>query len=429
MSQWFVQKSKLSGEIEIPPSKSHTLRAILLASLAHGISSITTYLPSPDTFSMIEACRLLGAKIEVLPDHLRIEGTGGCVRQAEDVIHAGNSGIVLRFCSAIAALSSHPIVITGDFSIRHQRPMGPLIEGLQQLGVHAISTKGDGYAPLIIQGPLKPGPVHLMGEDSQYVSALLMAAAFAEGITELHVSNPGEKPWVALTLHWLQHLGIQCEHDNFKFYRILGPNQYPGFTYAVPGDFSSAAFPLVAALVTGSQLTLKNLSMQDSQGDKAVLSVLQGMGANITVNEKTHSVTVQGGDPLKGCSLDVNDFIDAVPILATLACYAQGTTHLYHASMARHKECNRLKGMMTQLTKMGAKIEETEDGLKIEGGRCLHGATLESYHDHRLAMALTIAGLGAEGATIISPTECVAKTFPTFAKDFMTLGAAIHELD
>ena len=177
MVEYRIRKSQLKGAIVVPSSKSQTLRAILFASMAKGKSSIHKYLHSPDTDAMIEACRLFGAKIEVYPSSLNIEGLDGQISHAEDIINAGNSGIVLRFCTALGALASRPVVITGDYSIRHQRPMKELLSGLNQLGVSATSMRGDGYAPVIIQGPLKQGHAVIQGSDSQPVSALLIAAA------------------------------------------------------------------------------------------------------------------------------------------------------------------------------------------------------------------------------------------------------------
>ena len=250
MSRYVVKKSNLKGEIIVPPSKSHTLRSILFGALGCGKSTVHNYLQSSDTQAMIEACRLLGAAIDVTPERIEIVGTKGKIDHAEDVINAGNSGIVLRFCAAIGALSSNPIVITGDHSIRHQRPMKPLLEGLAQLGVSVSSMRGDGFAPIILKGPLKSGKATIFGEDSQPVSALLIAAAFAEGPIELNVRNAGEKPWVALTLDWFDRLGISYENHAFESYRLPGNSRYDGFDYVVPGDFSSAAFPIAAALIT-----------------------------------------------------------------------------------------------------------------------------------------------------------------------------------
>lgn len=426
MSQYRINKAALRGEIVIPTSKSHTLRSILFGALGKGKSSIHHYLPSTDTQAMIEACRLMGATIDVSPRTIVIEGINGNIRSMEDVINAGNSGIVLRFCSAIGALASYPVVITGDHSIRHQRPMKPLLEGLSQLGVSVQTMRGDGFAPVIIQGPIKKGKARISGEDSQPVSALLIAAAFAEGPIEIEVKNPGEKPWVALTLDWFDRLGIPYENQAFQHYYLSGNARYSGFEYHVPGDFSSAAFPIAAALVTQSELTLRNIDMNDSQGDKELINVFQKMGANIEIDERNKTLHVKKGKTLTGMTVDINNFVDAITILAVVACYAEGETQIHNGKIAKQKECNRIRCIATELQKMGADISETDDGLLIRKSQ-LKGAQLHSYHDHRMVMSLTVAALGAQGETHVGPVECVSKTFPTFVRDFNALGANIKE--
>ena len=390
-------------------------------------SVIQNYLPSTDTHAMIDACRLFGATLDVFPQRIEIQGVKGKIHSTEDVINAGNSGIVLRFCSAIGALANHPVVITGDFSIRHQRPMKPLLDGLSQLGVSALSMRGDHYAPVIINGPLQSGKATISGEDSQPVSALLIAAALAEGPFELNVRNPGEKPWIGLTLDWFDRLGILYENHGYERYVLSGNAKYNGFEYVVPGDFSSAAFPIAAALITQSELTLSNIDMHDSQGDKELIKVFQKMGGNIEIDESNKKIHVKKSSSLSGIKVDINNFIDAITILAVVACYAEGETYIYNASIAREKECNRINCIATELRKMGADITETEDGLRVRKS-ALKGAQVHSYHDHRMAMSLAVAAMGAQGETLVSPVECVSKTFPTFMRDFIALGAHMEEV-
>lgn len=409
----------------VPPSKSQTLRAILFGAMGNGKTVITNYLDSQDTHAMIAACRTFGADIHAANEKIEINGLNGQIHAAEDVINAGNSGIVLRFCSALGALSKNCVVVTGDHSIRHQRPMKPLLEGLSQLGVSAKSMRGDHYAPVIIQGPIKSGKAVIDGEDSQPVSALLIASAFAQGPVELHVRNAGEKPWAALTLHWFEMLGITYSHQEYSVYNILGQSRFNGFRYRVPGDFSSAAFPIAAALVTQSELTLQNVDMDDLQGDKELIAVFKRMGAHIDIDEKNKVLHVKKGGSLSGISVDLNDFVDAITILAVVACYAEGETHIYNAAVAKQKECNRVHCIATELKKMGADIMETEDGLKIRGSK-LKGALLHSYRDHRMVMSLSVAALGAEGESVIEDIGCVAKTFPAFAENFSMIGACLE---
>lgn len=426
MRQYLVKKAKLTGNIVIPPSKSHTLRSIFFGSLGNGKSVIHHYLASSDTQAMIEACRLFGAKIEQSPKHIEIQGINGKIHHVEDVIQAGNSGIVFRFCSALGALAQHPVVVTGDESIRYRRPIKPLLDALSQLGVSAVSMRGDGHAPVIIQGPIKSGKTTITGEDSQPVSALLIASAFAERPIEITVQNAGEKPWIALTLDWFDRLGIPYENHAFEYYRLSGHAQYEGFEYTVPGDFSSAAFPIAAALVTQSELTIHNIDMHDSQGDKELITVFQRMGAHMEIDERNKLLRVKKGSSLSGVTVDVNNFVDAITILAVVACFAEGETHIYNAAIAKQKECNRIHCIATELRKMGANITETKDGLCVKKST-LKGSQLHSYHDHRMVMSLTAAALAAEGETHISSVECVSKTFPTFVHDFNALGANIKE--
>lgn len=417
-----VAASSLKGSVSVPSSKSHTIRALLFGLMGRGVTHIYHPLPSPDTDAMVSALQEFGAKVSLLPDQIEIEGIAGKIRAVENVIQSGNSGQVLRFMGALAALSPTYTILTGDHSIRHNRPVKPLLDALKQLGAFAVSSRLDDCAPIIVKGPIQPGKATLSGEDSQPVSALLMAASFLSGITDLYVTSPGEKPWIALTLSWLDRLGIKYENENFTHYRLFGNASYNGFTYTVPGDFSSAAFPIAAALITRSEITLQNIDMDDVQGDKKLIEVLIAMGAKMEWDPYHKTLAVKKGGLLKGQEIDVNDFIDALPILAVIACYAEGTTKIVNASIARKKESDRIHSMAKELKKMGAQIEEREEGLIISSS-ALHGAHLESHSDHRIAMSLAIAALGAEGGSLIEGVGCVTKSYPTFARAFQQLGA------
>lgn len=412
----------LSGEIAIPTSKSHTIRSLLFACMAKGKSRIRHPLPSPDTVAMLNAIRHVGVKVDMEQDTLLVEGVAGQLQAAEDVIQCGNSGQVLRFMGALSALSEQYTILTGDLSIRHNRPIVPLLSALEQLGAFAVSSRGDGYAPIIVKGPLKGGKATLDGRDSQPVSALLMLGAFTP--LELHVTNPGEKPWIQLTLHWLDKFQIPYENTHFEHYKMKGGAKISGFEYTVPGDFSSAAFPIGAALVTGSEITLDNIDRTDVQGDKAILPALESMGAKFHYSDR--KLTVKKGSSLKGAQLDINDFIDALPILAVMSCFAQGTTEIVNAAIARKKESDRIHCIAEELKKMGANIEEKPDGLVIHPSHLKGSLQLESHHDHRLAMALTVAALKADGDSVIHGVECVSKSYPTFFQHLMQLGATLE---
>jgi 3-phosphoshikimate 1-carboxyvinyltransferase len=428
MKQYTIQKSTGKGTILVPSSKSHTLRALLFALMAKGKSTIHHYLPSPDTEAMLAAIQSLGAKV-LLQDGSRIEiqGVNGTLQPAENVIDSGNSGQVLRFIGALAALSPTYTILTGDHSIRHNRPVKPMLDALKQLGAFAESARQDHLAPIIIKGPMLPGKTRLSGEDSQPVSALLMACSFLDKPTEILVDNPGEKPWILLTLHWMDRLGLRYANHNFERYIVEGRGSYSGFDISVPGDFSSAAFPIAAALVSNSEIELDNIDMQDIQGDKKLIDALILMGANIEINDAKKTLKVKKGSRLQGQRIDINDFIDAITILSVIACFAEGPTEIINASIARKKESDRIRCIAQELTKMGARLEEKPDGLVIFPSS-LHGTEVFSHKDHRVAMSLAIAGLGASGITNVQDVECVKKTYPNFANDFQKLGFLIEEL-
>lgn len=396
----------IRGSIRLPPSKSHTLRAILFAALAEGTSKIENILLSPDTDAMIAACKKLGAQIIQQGTTLHI--CGKRAPQEGAVIDAGNSGIVLRFMAAVFATTARQVTCTGDESCQTRRPCLPLVEGLKQMGAHVEATNG--FAPLTVQGPIHPAKVVIDGQDSQPVSALMIAAALLHGTTELEVQNLGERPWLGLTLDWLQRLGVKC-HQRGDCFTITSTGELPSFCYRVPADLSSLAFPVALALISESDLVIEDVDLSDVQGDKVVLSYFEQMGAKILYNNK--SLRIQGPQKLTGVALDVNDCIDALPILATVGCFATGVTHLYNAAVARKKESDRLRAMYSELSKMGATIVEEPEGLRIEQSQ-LRGCALSAHGDHRVAMALAVAASQAVGESVIEGADCVKKTYSNF---------------
>ena len=415
-----ILPSKGKGEISVPPSKSQTIRAILFGMLSSGKATVDNFLPSPDTEAMLKAASLFGARIQRRGKMLFIEGGFG---PAQDVIDAGNSGLILRFVGGISGLLPTYTVLTGDQSIRENRPVAPLLDGLAQLGALAKSSRLDGRAPIVIKGPIRPGKIKIDGRDSQPVSALLIATSLLNGPSEITVENPGEKPWVALTLHWLEKFGAKISHDDFCHYHVAGGLNIPDFHYTVPGDFSTAAFPIAAALVTGSSLKITNLDFNDPQGDKQLIEIVQEMGGRV---KRSDTLEISGG-PLMGIKIDVNSCIDALPILAVLGCFASGVTELYGGAIVRSKESDRIAAIVSELKKMGAQIEEREDGLIVKKSQ-LHGAKVSSNGDHRIALALSVAALGAIGPTEIEGAQCISKTYPQFVADFIRIGADF-ELD
>lgn len=426
MADAVIHPSRLAGELTIPSSKSQTLRAMLFGALGSGASRIAATLESPDSAAMLAAITQLGARVVREGETLVIHGTSGKLRAPDDVIDCGNSGIVLRFIGALTGLIPQYTVLTGDASIRERRPAGALLEGLTQLGSFAISTRGNGFAPLVIRGPFTRRFARVNGRDSQPVSGLLIAGALAPLGLELRVDEPGEMPWVELTLDWLKRLGIPCVHNTaFTHYMLEGSARIAPFDYHVPGDLSTAAFPIAAALVTDSELTLHNVDLHDLQGDRHLIEILEQMGARFHIDAARRTLTVLRGNSLSGQRIDVGRCIDALPILAVLGTFAAGRTELVGGAMARHKESDRIGAMTNELRKMGARIDETPDGLMVHCSE-LTGATLETHQDHRVVLSLAIAALRARGSSTLRGVEWAAKTFAGWQSAFQKLGARIE---
>jgi 3-phosphoshikimate 1-carboxyvinyltransferase len=425
MNSIVIDPGKIDGGTSIPPSKSQTHRALIFASMAKGASLVHNILKSPDTDALMEALKLIGVRLTQNGEQLHIEGLNGSIQEAENILDLGNSGIALRFLTALAALSPRPIVLTGDHSLRNNRPMNVMMDALCQLGVRAESLKKNGYAPIVVKGLLEGGKATLDGHDSQPVSALIIASLFSDKGVELTIKNSGEHPWVDLTLEWLDRLNLKYEREGYGYYRIPGKQRFKGFEYTVPADWSSAAFPAAAALVTGGKVILKNVRQDSNQGDKKLFDFFRAMGAQLRYDENEHSLEIFAEKPLRGISVDINECIDAITILAVVACYAEGETHIYNGAVAREKECDRIHCITRELSKMGAIIKECDDGLIIQGSP-LKGASLSSYGDHRMAMSLIVAALGATGRSSIDQIDCVKKTYPSFISEIKRLGAQIQ---
>jgi 3-phosphoshikimate 1-carboxyvinyltransferase len=415
----------LRGTVRVPPNKSHSFRALIMAALAEGASRIRGPAVSSDWMRGIEAMEMLGASVTPHAENVwEVTGTGGRLRTPDDVINCGNSGIILRFFAALAACCSGHTVLTGDHSIRHIRPCGTLIDALNALGAWAVSTKGDGKAPVVVRGPLDGGRAELDGADSQPVSALLIAACLGRSPTELIVADPGEKPWVELTLHWLRRVGVDISHQDYQRYFIPGRARWAGFETDIPGDWSAAMYPIVAALICpGSSLRVAGVDPEDVQGDKAVIDVLRSMGGRI---DYTEDGVVAQSSSLKGREIDCNDFVDMFLLLAVVGACAEGETVLTNAEICRRKECDRIAAAAQVLSGMGADVEELPDGLRIRGGR-LRGQQIDSRDDHRVVMTMALAGLVADGDSRISRADCVKKTFPQFAEAMAAVGADMQK--
>jgi 3-phosphoshikimate 1-carboxyvinyltransferase len=310
--------------------------------------------------------------------------------------------------------------LTGDEQIR-RRPSGPLAAALNDLGASVRSTRANGCAPFVVEGMLRGGATAIEAVSSQFLTSLLINAPLAAANSHIRVPLLNERPYVEITLDWLEREGIQLVHDQLREFRIPGGQSYRAFDRRIPGDFSSATFFLVAGALGENDVTCLGLDMNDTQGDRAVVDYLRRMGARVNVGPDR--IRVQAAE-LRGCEIDLNATPDALPMMAVAGCFAAGATHLVNVPQARIKETDRIAVMRQELERLGARVKELPDGLVIEQSE-LRGAEVGGHGDHRVIMALAIAGGLIPGRTIIHDSEAVAVTFPTFAEALRKLGGKV----
>lgn len=421
--KWRVRPSKLAGTISIPPSKSHTIRALLIATLANGTSEIKRPLLRGDGASAIEAARSLGAEIEFQDETLIVKGIGNDFNKGNENFYLGNSGTGTNLFASAAALGNKLRRFDGDSSLR-TRPFKPLLDALKGLGVKYSLESSSGDLPFTIQGPVTGGNTTVDGVSSQFVSSLLLSCPLVKSAeTRVSVYNIHEQPYIEITIWWLKKQNIKFDYSSdFSHFTIPGNQVYTPFEIDVPGDFSSATFSAVGAAISGSEVNITGIDFTDPQGDKGVFEVIRNAGAKM--NLLTTSAAVFGNSSLKGQVMDLNAMPDALPALSVLACASEGTTSIVNVAQARIKETDRIKVMAEELTKMGADITERPDGLIIKQS-CLHGAVVNGHDDHRVVMALALAGMIADGETVIETAEAAEVTYPSFVDDFKALGADI----
>ena len=422
-----ISRHSIGGTVLVPSSKSQTIRALLIATMADGKSTILNPLRSQDTLSCLEACRAFGAGISEIPDGWEVTGLTASLPSAEPlVIDTGNSGTTLYLGAGIAASLGRPVVFTGDEQIR-SRPAAPLLKAFEDLGAQ-ISFEIDqslgleaalkeGCPPFMITGPLKGGFTSIECPTSQYLSSLLLAAPLAEDQSIIEVPLLNERPYVGMTEAWLVEQGIRYSSSPDDVFIVEPGQHYTPYSKAVSGDFSSASFFFCAAAITGCTLTLEGLDPDDTQGDKDILHALELMGCSISW--EGHRVTVTGPkDGLKGgISLDLNPIPDTLPVLAATACFADGEVRLENVPQARIKETDRIAVMCSELARLGADISELPDGLVIRGTGSLTGGTVSGHGDHRVIMACATAALACDEEITIEGTDAVDITCP----DFFTL--------
>ncbi len=377
---------------------------------------------SSDTEAAIEVYKHLGAEFQINEDCWTVKGCGNQMRVPQNPLDVKNSGTTMRVALGTCSLLAHgDVILTGDEQIK-KRPCGPLIRSLNELGANIDSKHQFGYAPFVVNGILKGGHTAIEAKTSQYLTSLLLACPWADKDTQLDVPLLFEKPYVKMTLDWLQSLGIIIQYDTFSHFFIPGRQHLSAFTKTIPADFSSATFFLVAGALNGNSITCTGLDVNDSQSDKMVIDFLKEMGADITVTGQ--SITVNASE-LTGIDIDMNDCPDALPMMAVAGCFAKGRTRLLNVPHARIKETDRIAAMASELTKMGATVEELPDGLIIHQSD-LKSTKVSGHGDHRVVMALSICASAIAGETVIDTAECVSVTMPQFSGYFESLGGDIR---
>lgn len=425
MSDYKVKtKSNINAKATIPSSKSYTNRAFIISAMAEGVTALYNILESEDTSHMQNALSLLGIKIERKGDKADVRGGIKDLKEQPKEIFLGNSGTSIRFLVPFCAFVKGRTVLTGDRRLK-ERPMEDLLSALKQAGVNARSLNGNGKAPVAIEGngAIKGGTVNISGEiSSQYLSALLLVAPYAEQDVEINiVGKLVSKPYIDITADIMKAFGVNVANENYKKFRIAGGQRYKPCEYSIPSDYSSASYFFAAAAVTGGTVKASGLDINSRQGDAKFLDILERMGCDIIRNEQC--IEVKGPKTLKGVDVNMNDCPDSAMTLAVISAFAEGKTIIKDIYNLRVKECDRIKAVASELNKLGVKAEELKDGMIIHGDPKMngyHGALVETYNDHRIAMSFSLFGLNVP-KVVIKNKECVAKTFPDYWERFLAL--------
>ncbi len=411
------------GTARPPGSKSLTNRALVVAALAAGTSRLTGVLDSEDTRVMVESLRRLGLRLTYNTESSTIElqGGGGQVPAGSADLWLENSGTSIRFLTALCALGRGRYRLDGNARMR-ERPIAPLIDALRDWGVSITSELGTGCPPVVVIADGLPGAtVEVAGNlSSQYLSALLMAAPCAAGPVEIRLRGPlVSRPYIDMTLAVMRGFSASCVEPIAGTFQIENSG-YRGTEYDIEPDASAASYFFAAAAVTGGEVTVTGLGQDALQGDVAFVDVLARMGCR--VERQAAAITVRGG-ALRGIDVDMNAISDTAQTLAAVAPFAAGPTSIHNVAHIRHKETDRIAALVTELRRLGLKVDEQPDGLTIHPGP-MHGATIETYNDHRMAMSFAVLGLRQAGVRISNP-GCTAKTYPRFFDDLERLcGAA-----
>ncbi|MFZ0513222.1 MAG: 3-phosphoshikimate 1-carboxyvinyltransferase [Candidatus Nitrosopolaris sp.] len=425
MVRILITKSRINGIIRCPSSKSYSHRAIAIASLVDGESTIKNPLLSRDTLATISACKALGVITRQDNFVVHIKGRHSFAAP-ENVVNAENSGTTIRLMTTMSALVRNGLtVLTGDESLR-KRPMQPLLDALGKLGVQAYSTKMDGTAPLIVRGGgIKGGTTAVDGGvSSQFVSSLLISCVYADSAVVITTKGRQvSKPYIESTLATMNAFGVKVHNEGFREYHLPSASYTPT-TFDVPSDLSSAALILTAGLLLGDELTVTGIKFFLPQADSDILDIIKKMGGKIKVNRQKGEIRVYGTEQLCGGDFDLSDTPDLLPVVSTLALKARSPVKITGIGHARLKETDRVANIASQLTKLGATIKEEKNELLISTPKNLKNASLEAFNDHRLFMAFTIVAMLTKKSTVAG-VESVDVSYPNFIQDIIELGGNI----
>lgn len=407
-----IEQAGIEGRVRAPASKSMMQRAVAAAALCLGTSEITRPSLCNDGLSAIACARALGAEVTVSSEKVTVKGRAVPVGKKLD---CGESGLCMRMFAPIAATFDTELELIGKGSLL-ARPVGMLESTLRELD--AMCKTNRGKPPVAVRGPIHGGKLEVDGsQSSQFVSGLLMALPICKEDSVLKVKNLKSKPYVAMTLELLQKFGVKVKvNERLEEFAIKGGQQYSPAKYEVEGDWSGAAFLLVAGAIAGS-VTVEGLQKESRQADKVVIDALEKAGAAMKVSDRC--VFVEKGK-LAAFDFDATDCPDLFPPLAVLACSCKGTSKLKGAERLKGKESDRAATLASELGKLGAKIAVNGDEMAITGAQ-LHGGQVDSHHDHRIAMACAVAALNCHGKVEIKNEECVSKSYPQFFEDLKSL--------
>lgn len=430
MTKLEISKSFLEGNIKCPPSKSYTHRAIAIASLADGKSTISNPLLSRDTIATISGCKMFGIKIEKSNENvncIQILGKNQ-FETPKDIIDAKNSGTTIRILTSMAGLVKNGYtILTGDDSLK-TRPMQPLISALNQLGVHAFSSNEKNTPPLIVQGGgIKGGLVSIEGGiSSQFISSLLISCSYA--LTDVEIRVKGKQvsiPYITSTIETMKKFGISIDHNTEYLNYYISNYKYRPTDFTIPGDFSSASLIIAAGVLCGGKIAIGGMNFHYPQGDMAIIDIVRQMGGDIKVNKEKGEVIVYGSNSLDGIECNLVNCPDLLPVVSILSLKARTPMRIFGISHARFKETDRVSIITNELRKMGVDVSEKEDEVLINPVKGLKNVEFDSHNDHRLFMSFTIASM-LTNKSIVKGAESIDVSYPSFLNEIKRLGANIN---